>query len=775
MKREPTSLRDFFDEIEIPQKLEPENIAKMLKEHQSLSENRNRTVISTQKANITSTSKPKTNSRNIVVSKTRRKNKSNFYARTLATVAACFIVVAGVVVSLNRENEDLIPVGTGSSETTSAKTYKDIYDVIKKEYATDDKNDEDLVEIMDKVEIDEFAVSTDETQKTVSFLNEQYKAACVHTVQDININNVVDQQNDEEKGSELSKVIINNGFVYFISNNALNVVDCTTNEVSLVKKIERENISPIGMFLKDNKLVLISEKVDKYKKYSSPTQEFEFETVPVEKSIESTAESISDVSEEVENVAEDITESVQESDFLEAPPAFEPDVSKESSSEETTVSETTTNTETTEKQSFVDQNVYETYEVESVLIETYDVDVAKNLVYSNKIYQDGKLLKAFMVDGFIYTASFINDADYNVVESENDFVPSYTLNDEKVFVKPENINSSPKLVSTDFVVLTGLDVSSVNPIVSANAMLGFSKGATFSGGNLYLFANDLTAGNQQSYIAKYELYMGDVLAINPINVLGVIKSSSAIDEFEENLRVVTSIFDSENSTFTNTFSIFNDKLEKTGEIVDFGGSKMIKSVKYSENIAYCTADDGSNTILVVDCSDVANPVVLTNDSIKDSIPELYNISSNVYVALGENLDVNGKVNGITVSAFEKDEAKDSYINTANLVLPETFAESEKTPKIYAEVIYSDYISGIVGISVNYFSGIDYANKFYLLSYTPNGEFAQMGMVETNTAQVGYNFKHVYLNENMFYLLSNNRIVCCDTVGLEVLSIDEIKE
>ncbi len=781
-------LRDLFEEIEIPIELEPQNIALML---------RNIDVDKAKKEN-------RKEIKSITVNKNAKFNRKKgieFYSRTVATAAACLIVVLGVTVYFARGNEGLTPVETKETVATSAGSYDEVYAAIQKAYVESTTSNNQLNEIIIEAEKEE--ANPVVVQETIPVLNTQYNGAAVHEINDIYID-FYSQEMLEDATIIPQKLVNYQGFIYYISNNAVNVFDCTSEEIVLVSNIEREDITPIGLYIKDGNLVLVSENTTEVKKEKLPEQTVDTvvdssdvmpeetteavnpnlpsQDLPLEgaetstetgaSSEESSSETSLDETSETPDTTEtsDTAESEVEAELPELPTDGLIDEMESSSESSSIESETESSTN-----SIVDEALYEYVEVNNVLVEVFDLSSPSTPNFIRQYEQDGDYLDSVMIGEHIYISSKFTDSDLTIIKNTEEiekYVPSYTIDGVKTYVKPEDIVSAPKLINTNYIVISGVDITSEVPTVGANAMLGYSSSVKFIDDSVYFYANNTES--QEVYLSKATLVDGDILQTVITTLTGVIKNSSFIDENDNVTTIITSSYSEENDTFTNILFNLSDDLSIFGQLNDFGTTKMISSVKFDGTIVYCMTDDDLNTIIPIDCSNAALPTIYNNAQIESTVPEFYNIGEDVFVALGESKDENNLVNGIKLSLFQKDTAVNTFDEVASYILTETFAESETQPHIYADVIYVDKEAGLIGISVNYFGGIDYANKFYMFAYQEDGTFTQVGVVDSHNVEKGYEFTRAIKNNNTLFLISENEILSCSYSTMAVISTAKIK-
>ena len=714
-------------------------------------------------------------------SKAYQNKKKNKYMRVLATAAACLVVIAGLTVFMKNGNNDTqIPVQSSSNDTpdvtSSQGSYQDVYNTFKKLYVTD-KTQSELESIIKKSE-------QETTEESVYMLSKSYSASSVLNVDDIS--SVV----AKNQPYLMPVKLLNDGKnIYCIADNSIYFIDSNDGNLTVIKQLQSENVTPVGMFLKDSKLVVLSEITTSVDKPTIKEPEETTSTIGYQQTIFDTAqtsesaldteplvddevtETTTETSQETTSQAESSIEQAQ-NELGQSINGFD-NTNDRTTSAQATVSEETTSEETTKvTTSVVDNSSYEKITIKTVLAQVYDVTDPASPELLSETKQDGKYISATMNGTDIYIASGYNDNKNNVIKSEKDidkYVPSYTVNGDKNYISPENIISTENVTNTNYMVITSMDIISVSPVKNVAALLGFDTNIYFSNGNLYAYVNEYEEDSQSAIITK--MTANDGILSNPqsVKVNGVIKNINCINDSNGYLKVVSSVYDSDDSTFSNGIYIFDEKLNQVGKLIGFGGETIIKSVSFEDTTVYCKTSDEEKTVIAIDCSDPSTPLVFNDTDIKGSIPMVYNLGNDEYVAVGIKTDEMQTTKGIEVSIYQNEADSNEYVQKSTNELPETITDSELDIKISSKVIFIDKDKSQIGISVSYNDGIDICNKFYMVKYS-DGELKQVGQVIGYHDVIDiYKFDSSFLIGDNLYLVSTGRIVCADVNTMAQLS------
>ncbi|MBP0958612.1 MAG: beta-propeller domain-containing protein [Oscillospiraceae bacterium] len=372
-------VRMLIEEAEIPERLSPDNIAVMLKEKQA---EKNRKEIKMSSAGI--------------------KSKNRAVAmRSAAAVAACIALGCGVTAVVNNTNRPEID-NPEVIQGHKVSDYHDVYSVIQD---TIINNPADDGIGWGEISNDEIPVETD----TENFDNKDYifdRAA--ETEDDIT---VTDGKN-----------------LYCISNGKVNVISAENGDMTELIQIENAEKTPVGMYIAEDRLIVISNNVVEVPFTAAETEE-------------TTAEG-----EEV--IADSETE--------------------------TTV-----------------PSLPETVTQNNTVIDIYNIADKTNVKLENTYKQNGAYISSSMEGTLLYVVSNYSNFRTKPLDSEEDldnYIPSYYTDDGKYYVDAADI-TIPAKVSNNYTIVAGLDTAQASPFRSIKVVLSNGKSAYFTDNAVYVAGN----------------------------------------------------------------------------------------------------------------------------------------------------------------------------------------------------------------------------------------------------------------------------------------------
>ena len=226
---------EMFEDIEIPERLKPDNIAKMLEDSKNIKQDKIKQQESPKK--ITPSVKPKSKKMKI-----------------FATIAAGAVLIVGIATAF-KLNQNEFPLVKGKkfafkTELKSQQNYSDIYNTIKQINANANKT---------TFSFEDFLSGLIGGRKEDNLLGSSKSGG--------KNDNSAERTNDystthqQVAGIEEADIIKTDGdMIYYVSSGGFYIVKSDKGKLSLVSKTEKEYVNPCEIYIKDNKIILISQK-----------------------------------------------------------------------------------------------------------------------------------------------------------------------------------------------------------------------------------------------------------------------------------------------------------------------------------------------------------------------------------------------------------------------------------------------------------------------------------------------------------------------------------
>jgi inhibitor of cysteine peptidase len=266
----------------------------------------------------------------------------------------------------------------------------------------------------------------------------------------------------------------------------------------------------------------------------------------------------------------------------------------------------------------------------------------------------------FINEGYLSSNKFYDEDFKDISESDlKDILPEIRDNMENKRLNDDcKIYSTESLKSLNYSLIAGLDLDSDEVVGSKTLMTG-SGDIYASKDNLYLTDYIYNPDNKgittdQTTIYKFNFNQGNLSLQVKNEVPGRIVNQFAMDEFEGNFRIATtvqphsepipfSLFDSRDEIIrppresqTNGLYIFDENLNKLGEVTNLARNEDIFSVRFMGDRAFMVTFEKVDPLFTFDLSDPNNPQVLGELKIPGFSDYLHPVSDNMLVGIGKN-------------------------------------------------------------------------------------------------------------------------------------------
>lgn len=191
----------------------------------------------------------------------------------------------------------------------------------------------------------------------------------------------------------------------------------------------------------------------------------------------------------------------------------------------------------------------------------------------------------------------------------------------------------------------------------------------------------------QTCIRKFSFKDGKLEGVAQAKVDGIVDDSFCLDEYDGNLRVVTTIYRNDESE--NALYVLDGQLKETGRIDNIAPGEQVYSARFLGNTGYFVTFKQVDPLFSVDLSDPANPTILGQLKIPGFSEYLHPYSENLLLGIGMSANDAGATDGVKLSMFDvSDPANVSEVATE--VLEEAY---------YSDVFY-DYRAALIDPASN---------------------------------------------------------------------------
>jgi len=376
---------------------------------------------------------------------------------------------------------------------------------------------------------------------------------------------------------------------------------------------------------------------------------------------------------------------------------------------------------------------------------TYDISNPANAKMIGSVQQDGVYVTSRKIDDMIYLFTKENIAvDKGVMPIEEE---------ELADLLPQ-VNG--EAISYDCIYLPehgyqGLVVSSVsmdNPdeIVDNTLIMNDFVEIYVSSNAMYLYNADYSGNMVHTQIAKFGLNKGRISAIAAATVPGTVQDTFAINEYENNLRVLTSAWDSAYTERMNQFYILDKNLKPAGKIENIAPGEEIYAARYFGDLAYFITYRNIDPLFAADLSDIYNPKILGELKITGYSEYLHMWGEDKLMGIGYETDEDtGSRKGIKLVMF--DISNPSELSIIDTVV---IKNADYSPALFNyKAVLADANTNMIGFVTANYSEDELEYRMYSFS---DGKFKEKLVLPKDNIKYKESYRGLWAG-NYFYVVS----------------------
>lgn len=312
---------------------------------------------------------------------------------------------------------------------------------------------------------------------------------------------------------------------------------------------------------------------------------------------------------------------------------------------------------------------------EYTVAETFDVSDPSNPQSIGKISQSGSYYTTRIKDGYVYLFSSYY-TEYNIAKAyTNGYIPQV----EGQYIECSDVYLPMVDTARKYMVVSSFSLENPNEVVDNKAIFGASGQCYVSSENIYVCESSYdaeAADVTQTYIRKIAYHDGELEAVGQTNVDGTLNDSFSIDEYQGNLRLVTTVrpisrddgviplswlrdrSDSDTEIVaeikdSNSLYVLDANLKELARIEGLAEEEMVYSARFMRDVGYFVTYREMDPLFSVDLSDPANPKILGELKIPGFSDYLHPYGDGKLLGIGMDVDETGTTtNGVKLSMFD---------------------------------------------------------------------------------------------------------------------------
>ena len=402
---------------------------------------------------------------------------------------------------------------------------------------------------------------------------------------------------------------------------------------------------------------------------------------------------------------------------------------------------------------------YQSYTV----AETYDLSDRREPVSLGSVQLGGYYRTVRISGDYIYLFSDYY-ADYNatrkVAESYIPTVQGKTIASNCIFL--------PGTIGTNqFLVVGSFSLKDPTQIIDSKAILSNGGDCYVSEDNIYVYeyVYDEKEEYDQTLIRKISYKEGKLKGVAQTKIWGQVKDSFCIDEYDGNLRLVTTVnpvyhygkdggielYDAsvEENGSSNALYILDKKLNVTGKIEKLAPNEEVYSARFMGKTAYFVTYEQVDPLFSADLSDPENPKILGALKIPGFSDYLHGYGEGRLLGIGMETDEAGAQDGVKLSLFDISDPTD--VTEVQKTVLEGFYATDLSYNYKLAAI--DSKQNLIG-----FSAYGDGTHYFIYRYDEKEGFVCVLDKEVNS--YGSEIRGLYVGDR-FYLVQGNAVESFD--------------
>ena len=185
-----------------------------------------------------------------------------------------------------------------------------------------------------------------------------------------------------------------------------------------------------------------------------------------------------------------------------------------------------------------DSEAYDEYYENNTYVQVYDISDPSNPKEIGNMEQSGGYNTSRIVDGYVYVLSQFHPYEDNVTARDLWYIPEV----QGKSIEAENIYMPQEAEGNEYTIITAFSLDDPSEKTDSKAVFGYSDVCYVSENNIYITSNYYEDSDvSRTLIRKISYTDGKLAGVAQTKIKGMLNDSFSIDEYEGNLRLVTTI------------------------------------------------------------------------------------------------------------------------------------------------------------------------------------------------------------------------------------------
>ncbi|WP_215699857.1 beta-propeller domain-containing protein [Clostridium sp. MCC353] len=397
------------------------------------------------------------------------------------------------------------------------------------------------------------------------------------------------------------------------------------------------------------------------------------------------------------------------------------------------------------------------YSAGTTILETYDLNNPKEPKLLGTVSQDGYYNTSRRNGDYIYLFTDY----YAEVEAKKEEIERYVPKVGGSVIPLNCIYLPDQPGGYSYLVASSVDMKKPDQAVQ-------SKAVYTEGDHFYVSRNNIYIGNtsydykadQSDYteLMKFSYEDGTINFRAHGNVDGYLNDQFSMDEYEGNLRLVTTLSHQSGSQ-TNSLIVLDSKLKKMGEIEDLAPGEQIYSARFMGDTAYFVTFRNMDPLFSADLSDPENPKILGELKITGFSEYLHPYTDGLLLGIGREINPDtGNFKGLKLSMFDINQPSD--VTEKDKTVESAFEYTPAWDNHKAVVISAE--KNLIGFAAEEYDRDrrKWFNRYVVYSYEEGQGFTRRLTYELEKERDQSQTRGIFIGE-WFYVVEEDKVTVFD--------------
>lgn len=284
-------------------------------------------------------------------------------------------------------------------------------------------------------------------------------------------------------------------------------------------------------------------------------------------------------------------------------------------------------------------------------LETYDISNKDAPVLLGTVTQDGHYKSSRRTGSHIYLFTGYNADVIGRVDEIESYIPM--VNQEALSY--EDIYIPNRVSGCGYLVITAVDTEKPKETAAQKAVMSDGDCFYVSPENIYIASAKFDGrASQYDYteLLKLSYKNGRIVFKAHGNADGRLNNQFSMDEYQGNLRLVTTLSHSRGQS-TTSLQVLDEDLKKIGEIEDLAPGEEVYSARFMGETGYFVTFRNMDPLFSADLSDPAKPQIIGELKITGFSEYLQGYRDGLMLGIGKEIDPDtGNFKGLKLSMFD---------------------------------------------------------------------------------------------------------------------------